>query len=73
MPTFIVKKLEYLENMCLFYCHKVFAIMAPVLSQGLTNSSTNDVLSANKHDILEAYPPLKDCELSEKLMNACLQ
>jgi len=25
------------------------------------------VLAADKHDILETYPPLKDQELSEKL------
>jgi len=31
------------------------------------------VLAANEHDILEAYPPLKDQELSEKLRHVILE
>jgi len=31
------------------------------------------VLAANKYDILEAYPPLKDQELSDRLRDTNLQ
>jgi len=31
------------------------------------------VLAANEHNILEAYPPLKDQELSGKLRHVSLQ
>jgi len=31
------------------------------------------VLAANEHDILKAYPPLNDQELSEKLRHVSLQ
>jgi len=31
------------------------------------------VLAANEHEILEAYPPLKDQELSSKLRNTVSQ
>jgi len=33
----------------------------------------SSVLEANNHDILEAYPPLKDEELSEWLKNTYKQ
>ena len=31
------------------------------------------VLAANENDILQAYPPLKDLEISSKLRNTSLQ